>query len=184
MKTLKKTFAKGALGTIAVGAMALASATPAMADDRRDGGIDAGDVVAGALIIGGVAALDGAFDGDRDRRWDDRRWRDRDRDHRGFDNRWGYRGGHGERAVQRCVNAVEREAQRAGYRFARVTEIRDVDRERRGWEIEGRIEVGGFDRFDRRGWRGRDRFDRGRFSCDIRRGQIVDIDFNGVRGLR
>lgn len=188
MKTLNKTLAKGALGTVAAGAMALASATPAMARDR-DGGIDAGDVVAGALVIGGIAAIAGAFGKD-----DDRRYRDR----RGYNNRYGYRGGHPEQAIQRCVAAVEREARRAGYRNANVTEIRDVDRERRGWEIEGRIEVGGaygyndrrygynnnrYGYNDRRGYRGRG-YDTGKFSCDIERGRITDIDFSGIRGLR
>lgn len=201
MKTLNKTLAKGALGTVAAGAMALASATPAMADDRKRG-VDAGDVIAGALIIGGIAAAAGVFDGDKD----DRRYRDRD--YRGYDNGYdrgyGYRGSHPDRAIQRCVTAVEREAKRNGYRFARVTQIRDVDRERRGWEVEGRIEVGGaygYDRggygynnrgydnrgYDNRGYgygnRGRGR-DEGKFRCDIRRGQIVDIDFSGIRGLR
>ena len=66
MTDLKKTITKGTLGTVAAGAMALASATPAMAQDRhRDRGIDAGDVIAGAVIIGGIAALAGAFKGDR-----------------------------------------------------------------------------------------------------------------------
>ena len=58
MKNLTQNLKKGALGTVAAGAMALASATPAMADDRhRDRGIDAGDVIAGAVIIGGIAAM-------------------------------------------------------------------------------------------------------------------------------
>ena len=187
MTDLKKTITKATLGTVAAGAMALASATPAMAGDRnRDrGGIDAGDVIAGAVVIGGIAALAGAFDGDRDRRYDDRRYRDRqynDPRFRGYDdrhygNRFNYRGGHPDRAVQRCVNAVEREARRNGFRYAQVTSIRDVDRERRGWEIEGRIEVAD-------GWRGRRGIDRGRFSCDIRGGRITDIDFDNIRGLR
>ena len=195
MKTLKKTLAKGALGTVAAGAMALATATPAVAKDRD--GIGAEEVIAGALIIGGIAAAAGAFDND-DRR--DRRYRD-DR-YRGYDNGYGYRGGHPQRAINRCVAAVEREARRAGYRNARVTQIRDVDRERRGWEVEGRLEVYGGrgygyrqndygynnrygynDRYDRRGYRGRG-FDSGKFSCDIRRGRIVDIDIDGIRGLR
>jgi hypothetical protein len=189
MIDLKKTITKATLGTVAAGAMALASATPAMADDHRQrdrGGVSAGDVIAGAVIIGGIAALAGAFDGDRDRRYDDRRFRDRhynDPRFRGYDrgfergNRYGYRGGHPDRAVQRCVNAVEREARRAGFRYANVTSIRDIDRERRGFEIEGRIEVAD-------GYRGRRGIDRGRFSCDIRGGRITDIDFRNIRGLR
>ena len=57
MTDLKKTITKGTLGTVAAGAMALASATPAMVDNGRDrGGVDAGDIIAGAVIIGGIAA--------------------------------------------------------------------------------------------------------------------------------
>ena len=191
MKKLTKTLAKGTLGTVAAGAMALATATPAAADDRhRAKGVDAGDVIAGALVIGGIAALAGAFDGDKDKRYYDRRYRDRDyrdRHYRGYDRRYDdrhYRGRHGNRAVQRCINAVEREARRAGFGYAQVTQIRDVDRERRGFEVEGRIEVG-----DRYGYGYRNRYrgrgiDRGKFSCDIRRGRIVDIDFDNIRGLR
>lgn len=194
MKTLNKTLAKGTLGTVAAGAMALAtfgaSATPAMAKDRN--GISTEDVLTGALIVGGIAVAAGALGGDRD----DRRYRDRDYGDR-YDRGYNYRGGHSQQAIQRCVTAVEREARRAGYRNARVTEIRDVDRERRGWEVEGRLEVGGAYGYnnrgygynhrgygyDQRGWRGGG-YDRGKFSCDIRRGRIVDIDIDGIRGLR
>ena len=184
MTDLKKTITKGALGTVAAGAMALASATPAMADNGRDrGGVDAGDIIAGAVIIGGIAALAGAFDNDRD----DRRYRDSRYDDRRYDNRRGYDNGYNyrardraEAAVTRCVRAAENEARRAGYRYARVTEIRDIDRERRGFEVEGRIEVA-----DRGyGYRGRQSIDRGRFSCDLSRGRVTDIDFSGIRGLR
>lgn len=179
MTALKKTITKGALGTVAAGAMALASATPAMADDRRGNGIGAEEVIAGAVIIGGIAALAGAFDNDRDDRYRDRRYRDYRGDYRG--NRYNYRNrDRAERAVQRCINAAENQARRAGFRYANVTQIRDVDRERRGFEVEGRIEVA-----DRGyGYRGRRGVDRGKFTCDIRRGRITDIDFDNIRGLR
>lgn len=172
MKTLKKTLAKGALGTVAAGAMALATATPAMANDGRDDGIGAGEIIAGALVIGGIAALAGAFDGDGDR-VHDRRYRG-DRFHRN-----NFRRGIGpRRAVNQCINAAERQARRfGGWRFADVTRIRDVDRTRRGFRVKGRIQVEG-NRF-----RGRN-FDRGRFTCFIsNRGRPL-IDFDGVRGLR
>lgn len=186
MTDLKKTITKATLGTVAAGAMALASATPAAASDRhRDRGIDAGDVIAGAVIIGGIAALAGAFDGDRDRdrydrRYDDRRWDDRRYNNRHYDRGFHHRSrGNAQFAIERCVNAAEREARRAGYRYANVYEIRDVDRERRGFEVEGRIEVAD------RGWGyRRGGVDRGRFSCDLRNGRIRDLDFRGIRGLR
>lgn len=196
MSKTTKLFAKGGIATAAVGAMALAGATPAQARDRD--GIDPGDVIAGAVILGGIAAVASAV-GKKDRYRDSYRYRDRD--YRDYNRGYGYddrRRGNARYAVQQCVNAVERDARRAGYRFADVTEIRDVDRERRGWEVKGRLVVDGsrgygrynrhynrYDRYDRNGrWdRGYDR-DAGRFSCDIERGRVVDIDYRGIRGLR
>lgn len=178
MTDLKKNITKGALGTVAAGAMALvsfgASATPAAANDRhRDRGVDAGDVIAGAVIIGGIAALAGAFDGDRNRNRD-ARFRGYDR---GYDNNFRGRGG-GERAIERCIRVAERQARRfGGYRFADVTQIRDVDRTRYGFRVKGRIEVQGA-----RGYRGRD-FDRGRFTCFIDGRGRPQVDFSGIRGL-
>jgi len=179
MTDLKKTISKGALGTVAAGAMALATfgvaATPAAASDRhRDRGIDAGDVIAGAVIIGGIAALAGAFDNDdrRDRRYRDRRFRGYDRN---FNN--GYRRG-GRRAVERCVRAAQRQARRfGGWRYADVTQIRDVDRTRYGVRVRGRMEVQG-NRFMRRN------FDRGRFTCFVDGRRAPFIDFDGIKGLR
>ncbi len=180
MTTLKQTLTKGALGTVAAGAMALATATPAAANDRhRDRGVDAGDVIAGALIIGGIAAIAGAFDGDGDRNYRDRRHRDRNyRDNRGYHND-GFRGRRGaEQAIERCIRTAERQARRfGGWRFADVTQIRDVDRTRFGFRIRGRMEVQGNQ------FRGRN-FDRGRFTCYVERGNRAQIDFSGIRGLR
>lgn len=182
MKDLKQTLARGTLGTVAAGAMALASATPAMADDRRDrDGIGAGEVIAGALVIGGIAALAGAFDGDRDRRFDDRRFNDRRFDDRRFAHN-GVRGGFanaGPRgAINQCVNAAERQARRfGGWRFADVTQIRDVDRTRFGFRVQGRIEVQGNPALRRD-------FDRGRFTCQFDGRGRPFVDFDGIRGLR
>lgn len=186
MTDLRKTITKGALGTVAAGAMALASATPAIAGDRdRDrGGIDAGDVIAGAVIIGGIAALAGAFDGDddrydrryRDRHYKDRRYNDRRYKNRRYNNRSHARG---QRVVERCIRSAERQARRfGGYRYANVTQVRDVDRTRRGFKVKGRIEVEGS-----RGYRGRN-FDRGRFTCYADRAGRPQVDFRGIRGLR
>ncbi|MEO1489549.1 MAG: hypothetical protein AAFR88_08980 [Pseudomonadota bacterium] len=164
---------KGMLGTVAAGAMALASATPALADDynhRSKGGIGAEEVIAGALVIGGIAALAGAFDGDRnDRRYRDRRFAYNDRGFRGISPR---------RAINRCVRAAENQARRfGGWRFADVTQVRDVDRTRGGFRVSGRIQVEGNRKFRRN-------FDRGRFTCYFDgRGRPL-IDFDGVRGLR
>ena len=197
MTKTTKAFAKGGIATAAVGAMALAGATPAQARDRD--GIDAGDIIAGAVILGGIAAVASAV-GKNDRYNDRYRYDYRDRNHR-YDDRYGYndyRRGNARAAIQQCVNAVERDARRAGYRFADVTEIRDVDRERYGWEVKGRLVVDGqrgygrynrqynrYDRYDRNG-----RYDRrydgdsGKFTCDVSRGRVVDLDYSGIRGLR
>ncbi len=168
-----KTISKALVGTVAAGAMAMTSAAPAMARDYydRDDGIDVGAVIAGAVIIGGIAALAGAFDGDDDR------YRDR---YRGYN--YGPRG-----AIERCVAAVENNARRYGYRYADVTEIRDVDGRRGDLRVKGRMTVDGrYDRYNRYGY---DRYDRGRgydsgkFTCRIDRGRVYDIDYDGIRGL-
>lgn len=159
--------ARVVLGAVAATALTLASATPAMADDRYDrGGIGAGEIIAGAVVIGGIAALAGAFDGDRN--WD-----------RG--NRWD-RGGYGfaggpRAAVDRCVRAAENQARRfGGYRYADVIDVRDIDRTRDGFRVRGRIDVGGG--FNRRG------SDRGNFTCRVDGRGAPFVDFSGVRGLR
>ena len=184
MTKLTQKITKGTPGTVAAGAMALASASPAMADrgHHRDK-IDAGDVIAGAVIIGGIAALAGAFDGKRDRyrdhRYRDRHFRGYDR---GFDHNFRGRGG-GQRAIERCIRVAERQARRfGGYRFADVTQIRDVDRTRYGWRIKGRMEVQGL-RGGGYGY-GNQGFDRGRFTCYIEGRGRPQIDFRGIRGLR
>lgn len=175
--TLKEKLAKGTLGTVAAGAMALASASPAMADDRRDrNGVGAEEVIAGALVIGGIAALAGAFDGDRNRdRYRDRRYNYRGN---GYHNARDFRRGGPRQAINRCVRAAERQARRfGGWRFADVTQVRDVDRTRRGFRVEGRIEVEGNRNFRRN-------YDRGRFTCYADGRGRPFIDFDGVRGLR
>ena len=162
------------LGAVAATALTAASVTPAMADDRRDrDGIGAGEIIAGAVVIGGIAALAGAFDGDRN----DRRYAYNDRNYRG--DRYD-RGGFGvnpRTAVDRCVRAAENQARRfGGYRYADVIDVRDVDRTRDGFRVKGRIDVGG-------GWNARGS-DRGNFTCRLDGRGAPRIDFSGVRGLR
>lgn len=188
MKSITKALAKGTLGTVAAGAMAMASASPAMADDHRyrdrdRDGISAGEVIAGAVILGGLAAILASGNNDRYDR-DDRR-------NYGGDYRGGYT--NSRTAVEQCVRAAERTAQRHTGSNAEVYEIRDVDRERRGYEVEGRIAVREY-RDQRRGWGNRGRgdyrrgyrnegWDEGRFKCEIRGNRVVDLDFSGIRGL-
>jgi len=158
---------------VAATALAATSVTPALARDRDGDGIGAGEIIAGAVVIGGIAALAGAFDNDRGRD------RHEYRDFRG--DRWD-RGGFGfaggpRAAVDRCVRAAENQARRfGGYRFADVIDVPDVDRTRDGFRVRGRMDVGG-------GWNRRGN-DRGNFTCRVDgRGQPL-IDFGGIRGLR
>ncbi len=180
--------ARISLGAVVATALTAASFTPAMAQDRRDRDrIGAGEIIAGAVVIGGIAALAGAFDGDRnDRRYDDRRYDSRDRYDRDdrydrgdrFDrNGFGVQGG-SRNAVERCVRAAENQARRfGGYRYADVLDVRDLDRTRDGFRVQGRIAVEGSPR-----WGGR-RSDAGRFTCYIDGRGAPQIDFRGIRGL-
>ena len=179
MTKLTQKLTKGTLGTVAAGAMALATASPALADrgHHRDK-VDAGDVIAGALVIGGIAALAGAFDGKKDRRYHGTNYNH----NRHYNAGYAYNRGGGQRAVERCIRVAERQARRfGGYRFADVTQIRDVDRTRYGWRVKGRIEVQGL---QGRGYGyGNQGFDRGRFTCYFERGSRPQIDFRSIRGL-
>lgn len=203
MKTLSKATAKGTLATVVAGALAVSSASPALADRRHDDGISAGDVIAGALIIGGIAAVASAAgnnDRDRDYRYDRAGYgydRGYNRSGWGHDNNRNWRGSP-RRAVEQCVFAAERQASRYSYGRADVTDIRQVRETRYGYEVRGRIAVNsnhrGWNQGDNhygRGWGGDYRgwnqnlrgYDSGSFSCEIERGRVIDIDYRGLRGL-
>lgn len=169
---------KGALAALAAGALAVTSISPALAaDERREGrgGPSAGEVIAGVAIIGGIAALAGAFDRDHaPAQWHDARWR-------GGPAGWqGHGFGRGERGVvERCALNAEIEARRrGGWRAAQVTRIRNVDRTRDGAiRVRGELEVQG-SRFSGRN------FDRGRFNCFVDGRGRPFVEFGGIRGLR
>lgn len=172
----------------ATAATALISAVPAEARPRwhdRDR-IDAGDVIAGALIIGGIAAIASAASSDRY----DRGYGYRDRNYGGGYDGYGYynNGYNSRRGVEQCVRAAQREASRSGG-FARVTDVTRIDRIRGGYEVRGRVVVqdrgwnGGYRNWDR-GYQ-YDRYDqgydRGRFACVTRNGRVQDVDISGLR---
>ncbi len=181
------------------GAM-LVTALPADARSyrRHHDGIDAGDVIAGALIIGGIAAVASAASSSSRDRYDDR-YRDRNRgwgDDRPDDRNGYYDNGYSSRnAVEQCVQAARSEANRYGG-WARVTDVTRIDRVRDGYEVRGRVVVedrgyrsrdwgSGWDRNDR--WGNRydrysDGYDKGRFSCVTRFGRVADVDVSGLRG--
>lgn len=198
MTTISKALAKGTIASVTAGVMALA---PVAAQARdRDDRVDAGEIIAGALIIGGIAAIASAASNDRDDYREGYGYRDGDRNR---NNRGNYDRGYGDnprRAVEQCVRAAERDAGRHSWGDrAKVTDIRGIDRTRGGFRVEGRIAVNqmgrDWNRGDRRYGRGWDNdyrgwndnyrgWDSGRFSCDIRQGRVVDLDYSGIRGLR
>ena len=176
MKTITKTL----VGTAAAAAVALTSAAPAMARDND--GIDAGTVIAGALIVGGIAAVASAASRDDSYSYS----------RAGYGNGWGYgdryNRGNSRDAVERCVRTAENEATRYGYRRADVTDVRDIRRTSRGYEVRGRIAVdgGNYGRYDRgwNGWNDRNRgYDTGSFKCKVEYGRVVDLDYSDIRGL-
>jgi hypothetical protein len=182
-----KLFSKTAL--LAAGVATLVSTTPAMArgyDRGHDrGGISAGEVIAGALIIGGIAAVaSAASSNDRGRDYD-----------RGYDRGGDYGRsdyGQGSRyAVDQCVRAAQRDASRYGR--ARVTDVTGIDRVRGGYEIRGRlvVEQRNYDRrgygnqWDRYGYnhdRYNDGYNKAGFSCVTRYDRIEDLRFRGLQG--
>lgn len=138
---------------------------------RHRGGVDAGDVIAGVLILGGIAAIaSAAGKAKRDRDGDYRSPDHRDRDYRAPDYRSGdrpydyrdgddrradrYGGDRGlDRAVDMCVREVEKREQ--------VDQVDSVDRTTDGWRVEGELR------------NGRD------FACEVGGdGQIRDVDLD------
>jgi hypothetical protein len=193
-----KTITKSLVGTIAAGAVAMASVSPALAqgDRNRDrdhgdhrGGISTGEVIAGALILGGIAAVAASSDNHRDGRYD--------RDGRGrYDDRYG----NPRSAVEQCVQTAERRAARASWGSrADVTDIRSIRDTRYGYTVKGRIAVNtrGHDwrnndpRYGRgwgndyRGWNDNLRgYDAGNFTCKVNWDGRTSVSFSGIRGLR
>ena len=217
---------KALLGTGAAAAVLVSFANPALARDRygNGNGIDVGDIIAGAVILGGIAAVTGSIGNDRNRgysyggypsgsyrssdpyRYDDRNgYNDRydSNDRYGYNDRYdrsGYRNnGNPRQAVEQCIATAENQASRYSYGRADVTDIRGVDRNNRGYTVRGRIAVNDQGRDwrrgdsnygngwnnDYRGWNNNLRgYDAGSFTCRVKYGRVVDIDFDGVRGLR
>lgn len=108
---------------------------------RRDRGIDGGDILAGVLIVGGIAAIASAASNKaNERRYErDSRYR---YDGYNYDNR--YRSNELNAAADQCAFAAE---DRAG-NGARVDRISTVARDGSGWRVEGSVSYdGGYDEF-------------------------------------
>ena len=138
-----KAVSKILTGAAAAALLATTAATPASAQYRRDRGIDAGDIITGVAVLGGIAAIASAIGNDG--------------------NRYGY----GYRNRYRndytyAVNACGREAERYGRGRVQIT---DVDRRgNNSYRVRGVI-GGGYDRYDRGYDRRYDR-DYGRYDYD------------------
>lgn len=196
MTTISKVF----VGAVAAGAMAMVPTSAAMAQYRdydrdRDRGVSVGDIIAGAVVIGGLAAVAGSLGrGGHDDRYDSRYYRD---------GRYGYYNGNPRAAVEQCVNAANDDARRRGYGNAQVTQVRDVDDTNYGWKIKGNLQVDGGGYYDRGGYNDRgygrnydrryddrrydDRYnarrDSGSFTCWIDRGRVSKMDYSGIRNM-
>jgi len=105
----------------------------------RHRGIDGGDILAGVLILGGIAAVASAVENSN---------RDRDRDYRDYppppprsQDRYNYRSGATsssgglDRAADICADAIESS-------IARVGSIDSVRRGASGWDVDGSLEDG------------------------------------------
>ena len=201
------TITRALTGSVAAAAMAASAITPAIARDGHDGGfgggIGAGEIIAGAVVLGGIAAV-AASAGRNDRDYGyGRAGYDNGRGDRG--RGWGHGGGNGwgrrdnpRQAIEQCVRTAEREAGRQSYGRADVTDVRDVRETRYGFEVRGRIAVNSMGRSwrhgdsrygrgwggDYRGWNDSHRgYDSGSFKCKVEGSRIVDLDFSGISGL-
>ncbi len=153
-------------------------ATPAMANHNWDWGgrhhrdrVDAGDVLTGILIIGGIAAIASAAGNSKKRqryeRRDERSPDDRDQRDYSRDDRPEWQGQQQDRgsaggttggingAISRCMSEVSRGSNR-------VDEIDSVAREGEGWRVMGRTASGN------------------QFSCAVDRdGRIRNVNVDG-----
>ena len=100
---------------------------------RHRGGIDAGDVLAGVLILGGIAAIASAASKEaREERYPPPFYPERQR-YRTDD--WGDRGAGLERAADMCIDEIERGRDRVGT-------VDNVSRTGAGWQVSGSLEGG------------------------------------------
>ena len=111
----------------------VASAGPLQASDgdsydnhRRWRGrnrVDAGDVIVGVAILGGIAAIASAANKNKRDRYDDRRYRN--------DYQRRYQSSNLDQAVSACTDAISRDV--------RVESVDSVARVGEGWQVAGRL---------------------------------------------
>ncbi len=191
--------AKNMMGTAAAAAALAGMSVPAQARDYYDrdrDGISVGEVIAGAVIIGGIAAVLSGGRGSNNR-YDDRDYRRGDDRYDRYDYNNGYDNyGSSRAAINQCVGSVEKYASR--YNRSKVTEIQGIERTRDGYRVSGNLVVresgngynnynnyddryGRDDRDSNRYGRGYDRgYNQGRFTCYVERGRVTDIQYRGL----
>jgi hypothetical protein len=195
-----KILTKSLLGAGAAAAALVSTAAPAEARDRyrdRDS-ISAGEVIAGAVMLGGLAAV---LSAGKNARYQD--GYDRGGDNNGYS--YNTNNGSSRAAINQCINQVENQS--GGYSRFNVTQIRSIERTRYGYRVLGILEgqngSRGYDQSDRYSqtygydqgnrYDQDDRYDRGgyrneynrshkgsQFTCYVERGRVVDINYNGL----
>ena len=124
---------------------------------RHGGGIDGGDVLAGVLILGGIAAVASAVGNNNDRDGDYRDYPPPPPPQQRYDYRDGQAGSSAglDRATDICTDAIERTIDRIG-------SVDSVRRGPSGWDVDGSLQDGS------------------PFTCSIGNdGQIRDIQTDG-----
>jgi len=102
---------------------------------RRHHGIDAGDVIAGVLVLGSIAAIASAASSNRNRQRVETRYPRRD--DAGYDMRGDARRSSGmNRAIDMCVDQVERGSEQVG-------SVDNASRTGDGWRVSGALDDGG-----------------------------------------
>ena len=148
---------------ITVGAAAPAEAQRYGGYRDRDRGIDAGDIITGVAVLGGIAAIASALD--------------RDGSRYGYGYRSRYRDGYST-----AVNSCAYEAERIGRGRVRITDVdrtganrfrvRGVIEDNRGYGYDRYDRYDRYSRYDRNG-----RYGREDFTCHARsNGRITDFN--------
>lgn len=82
-------------------------------------------------------------------------------------------------AAHMCFAAAEKALQGAGYKGVQVVGLKEAERKAEGYEIEAWVSVTG----GGPAWRGDDGALRGSVDCEVKRGKIVDLDFDDIPGV-
>lgn len=132
---------------------------------RHHDRIDGGDVLAGVLILGGIAAIASAASNNRERereerrRYEERRYEDQRYDDRRYDDRRDNTRSSGlDSAVSQCIAEIEQDSG--------VDSVDGASRTASGWTVSGTLDSGT------------------RFDCQIgNNGRISSIDYSGFSGV-